>query len=496
MFKSRTSSLSDEALAAVRGYESRIQELLDSCADHQRHDPEVFLWNARRALEAMCHLLITVQSKSPSSASGTSKDHSLDSMIQRLKKENVLDREQAPRFELARSHTNLGVHIQQSYREDYSAAVDDTAHVLPGLIDWLYAESIARPHLGTIARLPHQIIREGGREGPSIKEKATKAEMTEREMERTSSLLRNALDERTAALRERETRWWGWFGRVAVVSSLTFAVGLCMGVGGASWLQPGTKSSRASTASMTQAASAAEAEPAPPLAAPTTAASPQAEVMVTPEAPAAASPPPTDVAPPAPPAEPTCPTGMTYVPAITKMRLGQPVGGRKNWPRPKAGRLEPVDVPAFCLDTTPRFRNVVAPAAYDEDSVSKCERFRPEKDAPLERTCLSRDEAERICATSAPNGHLPTLIEWESAVRAKVTGLQQPEHEWTGERFPPAVLRRIDPDWDRGDGMWVGQIKEKRKPKTEDSALLLAWNQQAPDNRHPERGFRCAASPE
>jgi formylglycine-generating enzyme required for sulfatase activity len=184
---------------------------------------------------------------------------------------------------------------------------------------------------------------------------------------------------------------------------------------------------------------------------------------------------------------------MVAIPAITGMRLGQPVGGRRNWPSAAREGLDPVDVQAFCLDAQPRSRASVEPEAYDTAGVSQCERFLLARDKPAERTCLDRDEAERICATTTPGGHLPTLVEWESAARAHAGDLALPTQEWAGERFPPAVLRRVDPAWDRGDGMWVGQLSPDRAPADPEASLLLAWNQQAPGNRKVERGFRCAA---
>lgn len=447
------------------------------------------MWNARRALEAVCHLLITVQAKSPSSASGSSKEHSLDAMIQRLKKENVLGPQQGTRFEMARQHTNLGVHIQHHDKADYSTAVEDTAHVLPGLLEWLYEESIAKSHLGRIDDLPVQLIREGGRDGPSLKDAATEARNAELQMELTAGALRRALNEKESALREREARWWTWLRRVAVSSTVTFVAGLCLGGGGVSWLQ--VAANGGSTSRPQGAATARAVEPAPdPLSAMTASTD-----RVPSGASTAVQAPLTGPSPsePSGPGELTCPVGMTLVPAVAGMHLGQPVGGRTNWPKPSRGPLEPIDVPAFCLDTTPRFRNAVDATAYDHEDVRTCDRFQTGKDVPPERNCLDRDEAEQVCKAAVEDGHLPSLVEWEAAVRANVKGLQAPGREWTGERFPPAVLHRFDAKWDRGDGMWVGQIPDTRKPGTADHALLLAWNQQPPDNRDPERGFRCAA---
>lgn len=149
-------ALPPDAKRAVDAYERRILQLLDSCADHQQHDPEVFLWNARRALEAMCHLLLTVHKKKPSPAEKANKENSLDGMIKHLKNEDVLDPEHLSRFDFARAHTKLGVHIQSHEREDYAAAVADTAHVLPALLEWLYTDSIAAPYLSRRPACQHE----------------------------------------------------------------------------------------------------------------------------------------------------------------------------------------------------------------------------------------------------------------------------------------------------------------------------------------------------
>lgn len=176
------------------------------------------------------------------------------------------------------------------------------------------------------------------------------------------------------------------------------------------------------------------------------------------------------------------------------MRLGQPFGARKTWPRATSSRFDPVDVPAFCLDPRPRERSSVLLRDYDAAAVARCEQHIEPGDRPHRRTCLTRDEAEGVCARSVPGGHLPGVLEWESAARSRVVGLELPEQEWSGERFPTAVFLRFDPGWSKGDGMWVGRIPEGREPESAVGAALLAWYQQDPAHRDAERGFRCATS--
>ncbi len=452
----------DPVVAAVRDYELRLVELLVSCADHQRHDPEVFLWNARRSLEAICHLLLTVHQQEPSRAAKNRDEASLDGMVTRLKKAGVLDREQAPRFDLARTHTNLGVHIQQPEREDYAAPVSDTAHVLPGILDWLYDESIAQSYLKLRTKMPIDLIREGGREGPSLKHAAVLAEVVQRDHESTTQALLHKIEAQRTALANRQTRWWQWAWRVVVGAAVGFLVGAGLGFGIAvgAW-------------------DIDDMGPATRLAMQTMGGSPPAGVRPT------TDPPRTDEAESSALVEERCPDGMVYVGPQSSLQLAQPVGGRRNWPRPLGGELPPVAVGAFCIDAFVRSGSSV-PAA----SAAGCEGAASGESEPA--VCFTRDEAEAVCAATVDGGRLPSLAEWESAVRASPAGLTRPGHEWVGERFPPRVLGRSDASWEGGDGMWVGELPEGGGSGA--SALQLAWNQQEPDRRHPERAFRCVTS--
>jgi hypothetical protein len=510
----RTADPIKDPREAIRAYEGRIRDLLEWCAEHQQHNPEVFLWNARRALEAICHLLLTVHHDKPSRVDKSGSERSLDSMIKELEKAGLVDRVQAPRFEMARSHTNLGVHIQQPEKENYSAPVRSTAHVLPELLEWLYFQSAAKPHLGPYPHELVELIRAGGRSGLPPKEAADaarraqeKAEEAARraqeeaeaktvKIERELKAKERELDEKTEQLNARRTGQWKWIGRMLLVGSGTLALGLCTGGAGASLLPDlATAELKDLLAAPAPPPAPKPATPAPPPAAapqvatPAVAAPAPATSGASATAPAAA--PPGNLFPAvAPP--PTCPTGMLLIPETKGMLLGQPVGGRKNWPPPARRAIPPHDVPAFCIDATPRPRANLSRSRYDAARVDHCERNILPADRPAARTCLTRDEAERICKEDVSGGRLPSVLQWEAAFRAHLPGLTLPEHEWSGERFPPEVFLRSAPDWDGGDGMWVGRIPKGREPERERGNVMLAWNQQPPENRSEERGFRCA----
>lgn len=489
-------SLPPEAQASVRQYELRVIELLESCADHQRHDPEVFLWNARRALEAICHLLITVHKKQTSRAeqagkeskeSKESRESSLDGMIKKLQGFGVLDREQFPRFEMARMLTNLGVHVQKPEREDYPAAVADVAHVLAGIVDWLYTGSPAASLLQRRKDLPAELIRRGGREGPSLKEQAQTARA---DKERADLALAEAKRQVAALERQVQARSKGQSSFGATLGmGLTagLLLGLCAGGLGATLVAGGRDTPAAASASV----------PPPASAPPTNVVVSTTPTTPTPAPPAAPAPtlgPEGQTPAPLPtPRAGACPAGTLLVPTVHAMRLGQPEGARPGWPRPDEGRLDAGTVQAYCLDTNPRQRGASLPPEVDAEAVAACQRRLGPGELPAAQTCLTRDEAEAWCRATLTDGHLPGIEEWEAAARGRLSGLQLATGEWSGERFPPAVLGRSDPRWSRGDGMTVAQLPPGRTPFTFDGHLLLEWQQADPEDRDPKRGFRCAS---
>ena len=177
------------------------------------------------------------------------------------------------------------------------------------------------------------------------------------------------------------------------------------------------------------------------------------------------------------------------VPETTTLRLGQPIGGRKEWPQPTQKTLPPVNVAAFCLDARP------VAAVEAEDIVGQgCA---PPADGVLAATCLARDEAEAYCAAHRPGGRLPSIAEWEAVIRlpkrkrAEVEGGQL-YREWVADRFPPAIFAREDPEWARGDGMFRQPLPDQRPPLDAKGNVLWGWSQQPPDSRLGNLGFRCA----
>ena len=203
------------------------------------------------------------------------------------------------------------------------------------------------------------------------------------------------------------------------------------------------------------------------------------------------SPPPAQTLPPSPSPGPvtTCPTGMARI-AATTLRLGQPIGGRQDWPRPTKSKLPPLSVAAFCIDHEP-VSAAEAAAVMQSDCSAPAEALRA-------ATCVGRDAAETWCAEHHPGGRLPSLAEWEVVARlpeAAVTDVHSLFREWVSDRFPPAVLARADPNWSKGDGMFRQPLRAQRPPLDPVGNALWGWNQQDPDNRYGNLGFRCAVTP-
>jgi len=181
---------------------------------------------------------------------------------------------------------------------------------------------------------------------------------------------------------------------------------------------------------------------------------------------------------------------MLRIPERVGLELAQPTPARKAWPT-QVGRIDPVTVSAFCLDPQPPIPadyRQVASAAYPA-GVCRWDRDDGDRGAVY---CLTRDEAAAWCAESRPGGRLPSMLEWESAYRAKLSELAAPVHEWTREPFPSPTLALEDRNWSRGAGMWVRELPGE--PPKARAYLALSWNHQDPELRHPERTFRCAAA--
>ena len=464
--------LPHDAQRAVKAYADRLLELVRSCADHQRADPEVFLWNARRALETICHILHTVDERKPSRTDRGHSDRSLDQALQQLQQRLVLDEQQVTRLHAIRRHTNLGVHIRRPEREDYPTAVADLRHMLPAAIEWLLRDSAAASALGARPELTIALneIRGGGR--PAAETQLSAAQWQKRCIALEARLAE--LEQTEEVVEDHATPPY------AVVPRVT---GFDTDPGFEPVLPAPPPRRRPPLLAIGSAALAGAAT--------------RPDASSQPPAAPAASPEPSSAPAARPAAASLCPDGMIHFAAST-LHLSQPLGGgRGDWPEPSAPTLAPVAVPGFCVDRAPRtkaqFRDWDGSAQTDPTSCAWDDPGFAES-APV--VCVDRDSASHYCASLTPPAQLPALTWWEVMARAEGASDAEggPVREWADDLFPPAVLlRRPEPCSDRhcAWGLFRERLKSSRRPAA-DGNVLWGWHDQETGNGWNNLAFRCA----
>ena len=494
---------------AIDQYAQRLRELLEHCerALKERHY-EAFLWNARRSLETICRLLITNRKMEVSRG-----EQQLHTLIQFLRTEKVLDEQQGNRFEAVQKHSNLGVHIRNPEKENYKAAVKDLQHLLPALVDWLVNESPIHGHLPyalDLHRLAQRLsplasdslnpVTPMGTPTPTA---TTDSPTTDNSQDFTASRTTDG----TGTTQVR-TRAGGSDTDPTAVTEATDPGGLLVTdptvpkaapsrrrtgllIGGA--VAVATFAGVWLTLTSFDARPTADASPAPEAAVAVVAPPPvaEAELNIEPR-----------MEPPPPPPEPTCPAGMTLIPAST-ITIGQPKGGRKNWPTPRPATIAPIDVPAFCVHNAPvtRAEWVAWPRRNEPELASGCEWgiAKPPTAPGSPAHCVGRAAAVTYCATNIPGGHLPTIAEWEALARSEAKNLGQSgaKFEWAGDLFPPAVFnRRVEPcrDTTCQDGM-IKETLNAQSAVDPVGDVLWSWSTRKEGESHNQLTFRCAVEP-
>jgi hypothetical protein len=502
---------------AIERYTQRLEELLKHCnfaLDANALD--AFLWNARRALEVICRLLLTASEKRVSR--GT---QGLDELLNDLKRAKLLDEKTAAHCATIQNYSNLGVHIRGPEREHYREAADLARIALPAVVRYVIDASIVHGQLNNtldILRASERVRvhRIEGAATPSpfgvpSPTATTDAPITEDSQGYTATQTTDGTgttqvrtraggsDSDTTAITEATDSGDPQGGllvtdptvpkaaparrRNALLIGGTVAVAAFVGV----WLVLTTYDARP-TVDATPAPEAAVAVVAPP---PVAESEREAEREIEPR-----------IEPPPPPPAPTCPPGMTLIPAST-ITIGQPIGGRKNWPQPKPATIAPIDVPAFCVQPAPvTFTEWRAWPRHDEATLkSDCKwgvaNAPKAPGSPVH--CVGRAAAVAYCAEQLPGGHLPSIAEWEALARSEAKNLGQSaaKFEWAGDQFPPAVFnRRAEPCREAfcDDGM----IKQTLDPKSEVRPVgdvLWSWSTRKKGESHNELTFRCAVAP-
>ncbi len=422
--------LKPEVQAGVANYVVRLGELMGLCADYVEVDPEIFLWNARRVLEVLCHILYSVHEDRISRTDGESGN--MQARLAGLSKRDLIDDQYHTSLDSMRRHTNLGVHIRSPQREDYPLARKHVREQLPDVVEWLFRTSKAAHYITRPDALMGHIERIRGRQP----------------MESTGTVRFQELTEPTVQV--AHTVAPARPNRLPAV-----ALGVLLGAGGL-----------VAVRSLTMA-------PGPPI----------GERLVapsqTPVAPALAQ----DV-------PPTCPDGMVLVDR-TRLRLGPPEGGRKDWPQAARSILNEVEVEPFCVDAKARIADQLmdwtdAPRVRTRGCYWRDQAIA----APV--VCLNRDEASSYCASRG--WRLPSILEWEALVRSPESGAKPDNvREWVRDDFPPSALG-YDPD--PAEASRYGLFRQKLRGDVDPlGAPLNSWNKQELGNRYENLGFRCATDP-
>jgi formylglycine-generating enzyme required for sulfatase activity len=526
--------------AEIEHYLEILEDALDECAYERSNaetgSPEAFLWHARRCLEAMVLALShapvepTRQKALEEARRSNDGQPSIDALRRACKAANLTDRTIENLFQTLQSVGNIGVHVKGPGSEPKKHDLRSARSTLFIGIEWLFKTSpiqrdIPRRISDALASLESDIPR------PSRVQQAIQAhemrlaqqeelrqdfELRLRQTETESQILRErnqslasslAAQRRDLEAARAERRHPAAAGAAQPVLSRLFFVGVflalgtgaALGAGAATWLGS-SRSTRVEplVTAMSSASVAASIEPSS-RAQGDRARADDLDAHARRAANAlldrgAASAPADDTAT-LPAAQPTCPEGMTLLPAES-LALGQPIGGRQDWPPASTRRLAPLEVAAFCVDRAPVSRASLDAwrLAARRAPASRCSGTeRP--DAPAD--CVSDEDANAYCAERS--ARLPRIAEWERIARADLlpTAPGLPE-EWVSDTFPPAVFgrhgcsahsARCNHRMIRGE-----RLPAQRLPR--EPNVRYSWNAPNPQALvRPALGFRCAAAP-
>jgi len=459
----------------IAHYEQRFVAHLDGCALWRRaQDPEHFLLHARKALEAAVYAeYVRAFGKAISKSQPP-----LDDLLKELVGKQALNIKNKVHCDVVRTYTNAAAHVEPPKASASAEDVSRAAQDLPMVVSW-FLES--RPHLRKPVEAILEEIGNETRTPPDAKAAEDALELGSarvnlNKLSETLTKTKKRLEELEGKQRSLPSPSGRSGVRIVAAAVIGAVGGAAMGIA-ATFAWSLRLEEPDHVVALDAALIASESAPL--------ARSVDAEDGGSP----ASSP---ISAEPAAPL--TCPRGMRRVAGGT-IEIGQPIGGRQDWPLPAARRIAPIEVPTFCihrlevpqeeLDAWRRLHERSVPAGCTAP-----------RDPDFPAVCVADDEAARYCADRGWS--LPSIAEWE--IVAQMGGVRSAPgtSEWVEDTFPPAVFHRERcgrfPDRCGHRMVRAGRIDDDRLPA--EPRVLFSWNAPNPQALiRRDLGFRCVGRP-
>ncbi|GAB4200665.1 MAG: hypothetical protein OHK0013_11920 [Sandaracinaceae bacterium] len=462
----------------VAHYEARFVAHLEACASWRyAENREPFLLEARKALEA------AVRAVHARTQQATARSRPIDDLLAELNGKGVLSAKELPHFQMIRTRTNPAAHVlepgEQLDDEDVVTVAANLRNVARWLLSHAKDEGLRQRvdvHLGAIDGVDRRVSPE-----EEAREVAGELERVRADHQKVTEALRHT-KARLVQLERRGVSAVTTHRGFSTVSILAATIaGLLVGgaLAAAFMAAPGRSLPTEATPASTVATPGPEDGGTPDASA-----SPDAASWESPVGTARVD----------PTTDPVCPRGMRRIAGDT-LQLGQPVGGRRDWPRPSLRVLAPVGVASFCID-----REEVAQEALDawrtrtgRTPTASCD---PPPSPDFPAACVTDEEAALYCADRG--GSLPSIAEWELVARRGGVWTAPGTNEWVEDTFPPAVFDRLGcgrvPARCGHRMVRAGRIDDDHLPPP--PRVLFSWNAPNPEAlARRDLSFRCVVRP-
>jgi formylglycine-generating enzyme required for sulfatase activity len=491
----QTPALTDEQ--RIQHYFDVLGDCLDHCANARADEREAFLWNARRASEAIVYALAEGTDLAKQ-VRGQSQVFNHVAFLTSLTKLGRLHSAMTPYLEAIWAAGSLGAHTQSPERAADETTLRSCVNALAHVAEWFYRESaLAR-------KMPVEVVRAiQDLKAPTPRESARKRQEREHaaaldRMAQKEALLGAQVKDLEQQLERARTQAFSVSapppepaharsGRpVVAVASLVLGAGLGWGLSGAAPQASQPPTEAVAVRPDSPAVSRSSAPVQVPTDAPPAAPAPAPATVV---AAASASPP--------PPKPLKCPPGTVRLTGAPPTFTKGP--NRKSWGQPGTPPTisDTIDV---CVDPTPvttgsyraslERRGLRAAALHHKAHCNL-----GEKADALPINCVTWAEANDYC--SAMGGRLPSILEWERAVRSEPRIRPTPgTSEWVSDPFPPVVFGVKTVKRHADNHLYFDADQTIRLRSAGPNEPHLSWNRRDPSMANPAISFRCASDPQ